>query len=148
MRHAKFAEKLRDLACQNDDIGVIKDELKRIKSIAMDSQEYLLSVGYAIHYADNEDTQFAVRRIMVALGDHATTQEAKDVSQNSGSCNFGILKPLVSQMVKSANGDIDLLASSIADAVYYSDGSRQQSAVLQSIKSCTKHLSSEHSPSP
>lgn len=148
MRHAKFAETIRDLAYTEKNVDVIKAELARIKSIASDQREYLMAVGYAIHYADNKDTQAAISRIMRALGEPEITKEAEEVYKNSANCNFGILKPLVTDMVKSANGDIDALASSIAHAVYYSNGAKPQSAVLQSVMSCTKHLSSEYNPAP
>lgn len=151
MRHAKFAETIRDLAYTEKNVDVIRAELKRIKLAASDPQEYLMAVGYAIHYADNENTQGAISRIMRALpedGEIDLSKEAEAVFKNSAQSNMGILKPLVADMVKSANGNVDALASAIAKAVYYSSGSHPQSAVLQSVMSCTKHLSSEHNPSP
>lgn len=143
MSYSQFASKLVEFAKSEKSIEKVKLEIERIRTRTTDPQEFLLTMGYAAHYADNDDTQHVLSRICHAVGIDRISRNAEEVYINADNCAIPRLKPHVIKMVKESE-TVDTLVHDVMNAVRYSKTSHEQSLILRLVEGQTRDLAASN----
>lgn len=147
MKHSSFATEI--VECANNinfsELSILKDKISSIKEKCSDNKEFLLSLGYAVHYADNEETSHIISKLFHAMEVEGPSQNACAISEGSKNCNIKKLRPHIEKMLidASKSNDLDTLVKDLMAGVYYSTGSKEQSLVLRVTETTIDQLSKE-----
>lgn len=135
MRHSSFATEI--VECANsikiNQLQVLKDKIASIKEQCADNKEFLLSLGYAVHYGDTEANHHIITKLFQAMGVEGPSETSNAISEGSKNCNINRLKPHIEKMLTDAlnKNDMDTLVKDLMAGVYYSAGTKEQSLVLR-----------------
>lgn len=145
MRHPAFATEI--VECANSikisQLQVLKDKIASIKEQCADDKEFLLSLGYAVHYGDSEETHHIITKLFQAMGVEGPSETSNAISEGSKNCNINKLKPHIEKMLTDAlnKNDMNKLIKDLMAGVYYSAGTKEQSLVLRLTETTIDQLS-------
>lgn len=145
MRHPAFATEIVECASNTNfsELSILKEKISSIKEKCSDNKEFLLSLGYAVHYADNEETSHIISRLFKAMGVEGPSENSSAISEGSKNFNINKLRPHIEKMLidASKSNDLDTLVKDLMAGVYYSAGSKEQSLVLRVTETTIDQLS-------
>lgn len=139
MSYSRFAQELAEFAKKERSIPLIREKADEIKMKAANPQEFLLAMGYAVHYAGNPSDRHILSRLMFAMDITEQSENALEVSRNAFNCAIPRLKPHVEKMVAEAK-DVDVLVKDVMNAVRYAGTDREQSLILRLVEGKTRKL--------
>lgn len=143
MRCIDFAKEIVDFAkeIKPDEKWLLKGKIDTIRNKCENNKEYILSMGYAIHFADSPSTPLLFAPIFMAMGINGVSENAKAVFLNAKSINT--LRPHVKKMIVDAHRDQDLetLTKDLMCAVYHSSTPAKQDLILNMTRAMIDDLS-------
>jgi len=133
MSHIKLAEQIGDFATENKEASV-RDFLNEIAQKTTE-QDFLLAVGYAVHYKDDKKTSIVCSRILHALKTDIDVEDrVKKLAASTENCHAAKVRVEMQSLFKSNLTTMEK-AKVIADGVYYSNGPKEQSLLLRFLDS-------------
>lgn len=132
MRHVKFAKEIVEFVktITPEQKVLLKNKIGELMGKCENSKEFILSMGYAIHFAETQSTPLLYAPIFMVMGIDETSENARAVYSNAKSINT--LRPHVKKMILDASRDQDVetLTKDLMCAVYYSQNKAQQELIL------------------
>lgn len=148
MSYSKFAQGIVDVAKSTRSKDATREEIERVKNVCESKQEYILSMGYAVHYADNKtDDKHAkdcITHIFGAMKFSKDVGHATEIAANANGCRINTLAPHIKDMI-ARNNDVDALVNELMGAVYYANTSHEQSLILRLTESGTRSMAQQKS---
>jgi hypothetical protein len=146
MSYSKFAQGIVDVAKSTRSKDAVREEIERVKNACESKQEYILSMGYAVHYADNKtDDKYAkdcITHIFGAMKYSKDVGSATEIAASANGCRINTLAPHIKDMI-ARNSDVDALVNELMGAVYYANTGNEQSLILRLTESGTRNLSAD-----
>ncbi|MBP4081750.1 hypothetical protein [Aeromonas sp. MrichA-1] len=148
MSYSNFAQSIVDVAKSTRSKDAIREEIERVKNACESKQEYILSMGYAVHYADNKtNDRYAKDCITYIFGAMKYSKDvghATEIAKNANGCRINTLAPHIKDMI-ARNNDVDALVNELMGAVYYANTSHEQSLILRLTESGTRNMAQQKS---
>lgn len=146
MRHVNFAKEIVDFAktITTEQKGLLKNKIGELMGKCENSKEFILSMGYAIHFADTPSTPLLFAPIFMVMGIDEASENARAVYSNAKTINT--LRPHVKKMILDASRDQDVetLTKDVMCAVYYSQNKAQQELILNMTKAMLENLNKKN----
>ncbi len=89
MRHVNFAKEIVDFAktITPEQKGLLKNKIGELMGKCENSKEFILSMGYAIHFADTPSTPLLFAPIFMVMGIDEASENARAVYSNAKTIN-------------------------------------------------------------